>query len=380
MQHLPSKNRFFKESLLLAGMVGSLLFAIGSCAGDKKKDKGEAVSGGDSEPADSPAQDDSVSVSAGRKNLIQSFSNNRLTSRTVNRSKADQLAAKLESAVQGKDKDKRSLEGLLSARRLAGKPIDDVIATARHIADLEMRKSVDRDVSDDLKLELALAAMQASKYAMADFYLDQLITKSKDANAKAGAFTALGVIAVRQDRIPEAVAFFKEALKANSGYKAAKLNLGFLALSGGDLGLAKRMLSDVQDDWFVDSGLLIVARLEGDNGRADSLCSKVLAKRSDHKPTLFNCGLHEWQGKRSAEKAKEYLNRAVKARGGEGSWDEKAYRLIGNIDTERQMDLIKKREEEERRKASEQAKKDAAAKEAQQKGQAGQPQNPQGSQ
>ena len=347
-------NKAVFYALLTAGVI---LFV--SCAGDKKTASDKPNTG--SETPAKPDENESVSVSATRKNFVQSFANNPMTSHTVNKSKADQVAAKLESGMQGsKEKDKRGLEGLVSARRLAGKPLDEVINTAKHIAEIEMRRSVDKDISDDLKLEIAIAAMQNGKYALADFYLDQLVSKSKDASAKAGALNALGVIATRQDRIPEAVSLFKEALKVNSGYKAAKLNLGFLALGGGDFSLAKRMLSDMQGDWFVDSGLLIVARLENDSSRTDSLCAKVLGKKPDHKPTLFNCGVFEWQNKRNAEKAKEYLTKSVKVQGGQGSWDEKAYRLIGNIDTEKQMDLIKKRDEDERRKAAEQAKKDAA--------------------
>jgi len=342
-------------------LCGLLLLTLDGCAGGKKNSSSEKLDSGSDEPASEPA-DDAVSISASRKNLVQSFSNNGLTSHTISKSKADQLAAKIESGMQGaKDKDKRSLEGLVSARRLAGKPIDEVLNSAKLIAEIEMRKSVEKDISDDLKLEIALAAMQSGKYALADFYLDQLVSKSKDANAKAGALNALGVIAVRQDRIPEAVALFKESIKVNSGFKAAKLNLGFLALGGGDLGLAKRMLNDMQGDWFVESGLLIIARLENDNSKADNLCGKVLSKKPEHKPTLFNCGLHEWQGKHNADKAKDLLTKAVKARGGRAGWDEKAYRLIGNIDTEKQMEMIKKRDEDERRKAAEQAKKEAAA-------------------
>jgi len=347
---------------------------VAGCAGGKKESSSSAkLDSGSSQSAEAPA-DDAISISASRKNLVQSFSNNALTSHTISRSKADQVAARIESNLQGaKEKDKRNLEGLVSARRLAGKPLDEVLTTSRLIAEIEMRRSVDKDISDDLKLEIALAAMQSGKFALADFYLDQLVTKSKDANARAGALNALGVIAVRQDRIPEAVAFFKEALKVNGSFKAAKLNLGFLALGGGDFALAKRMLNDMQGDWFVESGLLIVARLENDAGRADSLCGKVLAKKPEHKPTLFNCGLHEWQGKRNAEKAKELLTKAVKARGGRAGWDEKAYRLIGNIDTEKQMELIQKRDEEERRKAVEQARKDAAEAKKEQSQGGGQP-------
>src|SRR6185437_9766343 len=123
---------------------------------------------------------------------------------------------------------------------------------------------------------------------------------------------AMGVIALHDDRVPEAVLYFKEALKAVSNYKPALLNLGFAALKGGDLGAAKSALGGMQNDWFVQYGLITVARLEGNEGNANDLCESVLKKQPGHGGALFNCGLFEYQNKHNIAKAKEYLNRAGK--------------------------------------------------------------------
>jgi hypothetical protein len=311
--------------------VLALALVLASCATGEKKNQASRTDAKDAPP---PDDDEPSSVSASRTTLVQSMSNSSLTNRTISRQKADEQAARLEPQRGGKEK--RVLEGLLSAQRLSGKPVGDIMSTARAIADVEMRRSVDREISDDVKLEIAIGAVQQQKFALAEYFLSQL-TASKDAKVRAGAWNLVGLIAIRQDRIPEAAFAFRESLKANGSYRAAQLNLGFLALRGGDFALAKRMLGEMQDDWFALSGLVIVERMEGDKGRADNLCEKVLDKRGDHKPTLFNCALHEYQGKRNFDKAKELLTRMTRARAAPGSerWDEKAFRLIGEIDMEK---------------------------------------------
>ena len=310
-------------------LVASVLLV--SCATGEKKNEPARSSARDSAP---PPDDEPSSVSASRTTLIQSLSNSSLSNRTISRQKADEQAARLEP--QRGSKEKRVLEGLLSAQRLSGKPVSDIMTTARAIADVEMRRSVDREISDDVKLEIAIGAVQQQKFALAEFFISQL-TSSKDAKVRAGAWNLVGLIAIRQERIPEAAFAFRESLKANGSYRAAQLNLGLLALRGGDFALAKRMLGEMQDDWFALSGLVVVERMEGDKGRAENICEKVLDKRGDHKPTLFNCALHEYQAKRNFDKAKDLLTKMTRARAVSGSerWDEKAFRLIGEIDMEK---------------------------------------------
>ena len=336
-QHNSSRRRW------IPGLVG-LVFALqlsGGCATGDKKDSGEPARAGDSRGSGRDDDGDAANVSASRTTLVQSLGNNTFTGRTINRQAADEQTARLEP--QKNSRDKRTLEGLLSAQRLAGRPISEVMGTARSLADIEMRRSVEREIGDDVKLEIAIGAVQQQKFALAEYFLSRLTT-SREARVRAGAFNLVGVIAIRQERIPEAALAFREALKANSSYRAAQLNLGFLALRGGDFGLAKRMLTEMQDDWYVQSGLIVVERMENDNSRTDALCDRVLDRRAEHKPTLFNCGLHEYQGRRNFDKAKQLLTRMTKARGPAGSerWDERAFRLIGDIDTERAMQQDRK--------------------------------------
>lgn len=322
--------------LLAASLTASLaLFAFG-CSGDEKEgDDGVKASGGGGGGGD--AKDSGGGgggeASANRVTLAQSLSNNSLTSLSINGDKASNF---------GGGKDKKNLEGKISADRISKKGVSAVMGSARKLADLEMQKQPGKAVDDVVKLDIALAAIQAKNFYLAEFYL-QALTESKNAKVKAGALNALGVVALNDGRVPEAVTFFREALKAVGNYKPAKYNLGFTALKGGDLGTAKSALGDYQNDWFVKYAMISIARMEGDANRANSLCDAVLGKEKGHKAALFNCGLVEAQNKKNYSKAKEYMKRAQGAKGGESSWDE---RIVNQL-TEIELDQAKAKQEQQ---------------------------------
>ena len=153
------------------------------------------------------------------------------------------------------------------------------------------------------------------------------------------------------ERIPEAMVIFREALAARSDYKPALLNIGFLALRGGDVATAKKAFASMQDDWYVESALVPMLRLEGDADKAENLCEKVLSHHAKHKPTLINCGINAYQGKKDFKKAKDYLNRALAVQGGSSLWDDKTGKLLGVVDAEeaRQSQLKASKDAEERK-------------------------------
>ena len=308
--------------------IASLLTAVACTTGEKhkaatdldSKDKGEekASSSGSKEP----------NASATLVTLTNSLSNNPLTSHTVSGSKVEDLVARFQDA-----KGRVQLESKVAAERLARKNLSQVLASAKKIAELEMEKSAGNTAPESTQLELAIAALNAKNYAFSEYYL-QILTDSKNPKIKAAAFNAIGVIALKDDRIPEAVLYFKQALKASSNYKPAMLNLGFAALKGGDLETAKKALADMQSDWFVQYGLISVARMEGNEGRAGDLCEKVLSKEPQHKGSLFNCALFELQNKKNFAKARDLASKAASAKHGDLGWDERAMQLTNTIDAE----------------------------------------------
>jgi tetratricopeptide (TPR) repeat protein len=341
-----------KVSLIIT-IAGSFVF---SCSDNKPARKA-------SEPVSASASDgkeDSgvTSLSGERRFLTTSLTNNAFTSKHIDKGRAADFATQHGSS---KSKDINTLAASIAANRLGGRGVNDVMPEARQIADLEMSKNVDRDIPELVQLELGLTGVQTGRLAFAEFWLDKLL-KSKNATIRASAINAKGVVAIRMERIPEAMVLFKEALAVNSEYKPALLNIGFLALQGGDVATAKRALGGMQDDWYVMSGLVSVLRLEGEVDKADAACEKVLSQHPKHKPTLINCGINSWQGKKDYKKARDYLNRALAVAGGAAVWDEKAGKLLGAIDSEEaRAAQLKSLKEAEERKAKEQVEKAKAA-------------------
>ena len=337
------------------------LLILNGCTDGKssKKAKDPVSSSAANSGGDSKEDSGLTSLSGDRRVLITSLSNNGFTSKAIDKSRAADFAGQYSG---GKSKDINVLAAAISANRLAGRSPNEVMVDAKTIADLEMAKNVDRDIPELVQLELGLSGVQSGRLAFAEFWLDKLI-KSKNASIKAAAINAKGVMAIRMQRIPEAVLMFKEALAANSDYKPALLNIGFLALQGGDAATAKKALGGMQDDWYVESGLVSVLRLEGDVDKADGICDKVLAKHPKHKPTLINCGINAWQGKKDYKKARDYLNKAMAVAGGAAVWDEKSGKLLGAIDSEEaraaQMKANKEAEDRKAKAAAEKAKMEA---------------------
>ncbi len=325
----PRERRAYPAPRAVAGFVLALGLALGvaACSGDEKTTD-EPVSKGGGGGGSGDKGGGGGKPSGNRTTLANSLSNNPLTSLTINGSKAEAFGA-------SDSKDKSVLEGKITADRLARKGVSGVMAVAKKIADLEMAKAPGKSVSDEVKLDIALTAIQNKNFALAEYYLQQLI-ESKNAKVKAGAYNALGVVALNDQRVPEAVLYFSEALKAVSNYKPAKYNLGFTALKGGDLGKAKSALGEYQSDWFVQYAMISIARMEGDGNRAAELCGKVFTKAPQHKAALFNCGLVEAQNRKNYAKAKEYMKKAQGAKGGESTWDERIVNMLTEVEMESQ--------------------------------------------
>lgn len=339
-------------------LSAALMTWLSACTSAEKK---EAPTKGEQEPvsADKDKEDEGPEkASASRVTLTNSLGNNPLTSQTIAVAKADAEIARFKAG-----KGELALQGVISTQRLARKNLGDVLATAKKLAETQMEKGASRQLSSEVKLEIALAALQARNFSFAEYLLQDL-TESKNAHVKAGAYNAMGVVALKDDRVPEAVLYFKEALKAVPSYKPAHLNLGFVALKGGELGMAKQLLGKIENDWFVSYGLITLQRLDGDVGGAIENCDRVLKKQPEHSAALFNCGLVEYQNKRNLAKAKEYFTKAGKAKLTAEGWNEKAFLMIAQIDAE---EALAKREEMQAKAAKAAADKAAADKNAAEK-------------
>ncbi|MEI8026698.1 MAG: tetratricopeptide repeat protein [Pseudomonadota bacterium] len=279
------------------------------------------------ENAASASSEGEILSSSGSKKygstMVTSLSNSGFTSRRVNREAAAALAG-------AEAKSLTELQTSFYAQRLTSGGLEQVISKAKAMVAEELKKGVENDLSETFKLELALAAVQAKNAGFARLYLNQL-SSSKNPKIRAGVFNAQGVMALTAGDIPDAAALFKESLKASSNYPAALFNLGFISLKYGDFEGARTNLEPLGDDWYAQSGVLVAVRNLGDDARAEGICSRLLAKHSNNKTILFNCGLFFLQNKGDKVKAKDLVTKAVKLEGGPARWDDDAYKILEKL-------------------------------------------------
>ncbi len=365
MLHYKTPTLFKYGSIIL--LAGGL--ALTGCETTKsKKSVGRdnladgSRDGGDrkgSKAAAEKEENEAVFVAGSTRTIAFSATNNSLTSKTVDKGKARSLAENLENGLKNPDfKDRASLVGLMSLKRFGDAPLEDVYKAAQKLISVEMKKDIRREMSEVATLELALTALRSGKLTLAEHFLGNL-SDNKNKNIIAAVKTAEGMIAQMDDRLPEAVALWEEALKAIPGYQPAALNIGFTALRFGDYKTALKMLEPMSNDWFALYGVLVAERLSGNAKRVSALCSRINSMKGDYKPALLSCALNEYQGLGNYAEAKKMLNKLVKAKGGSPVVDERAYRMIAAID-----DDERKSKEEASRKKEEAIRKQEAAKEA----------------
>lgn len=338
------KNRI----LVLLCFMFSTNYFLTSCISKPKKSRPIVFTDTDDMTKPPPMSKDrdtsssDVYVSGSNVSFSYSLSNNSMTSQTVNQKKAQSAFSDLKRSLKApKWKDRKDLLASLSIGAIGGVGLGDVLAQARKLIDVELRKDIKKELPDYALLQIALNALRARKLSLAEHFIFRL-EKSKNRQIKAAAYTAEGLIALIDKKEPEAIAAWEDALKANPGFKAALLNIGFLSLKYGDYRTAKKRLGNLRNDWFALYGLAVAARLEGNPNRASSICHNLLSKKPDYKPAIFTCALNEYQGKKNYKEAKEMLNKMLKSGRGSPIIDEKAYKIIEKIEREESEDRRKK--------------------------------------
>jgi tetratricopeptide (TPR) repeat protein len=313
-----------------------LAFVWGCSSSNKKKTTEPVEADGGSEesakaPEESKQEEESVDLSNDLRPFFYSERNNGFTSKTVNKKEAKEIVADLEEKLKKGSKDVGELAGFITVQVLADEPLDAVIRSIKRLIDLEMRKDVAREVPDVSKLQLVLAAIASKNFALAEYYLYEL-SSSKNKNVKVAALNAEAFIAMSDDRLPEAIATWNSVLKLDPDNQAARLNIGFYSLKYGDYATATSMLGRLQDDWFALYGLLVAERLAGNSQKVASLCDEVEDKKKNYKPAMLSCALNAYQGEKKYDRAITMLNALVKAEPAIPQIDEKAYKLITEIE------------------------------------------------
>ncbi|NRA68996.1 MAG: hypothetical protein HRU19_31285 [Pseudobacteriovorax sp.] len=317
-----------------------VIFSWG-CAGTSSKSRSNNISSSSLDQEDDDQEDSidqalkSTSVSGASRIYTYSLSNSPLSSKRYSPKKARDQASRIRRDISsGKKVNQKDLVALMSMQRMSGGDLQAAFSTAKRIVMNEMKVDIARDIPESAVLELALSAIQAANYSMADHWLN-VIAKSKDKKMRAAERTARGIIEVRSDRLPEAIVFWYDALKLYSNYEPAKLNIGFYALKYGDYQTAKKMLSTIRSNYFTLTGLMQAERLADRAKKVDSMCKQIISKEPKYKPALFSCALNSFQGLGQFEKAKQELEKVAQVEGPPVEIDEKSFLTIGKLDKAR---------------------------------------------
>ena len=321
-------------SLIRALTVSGLFWCLGGCAmlsSDSSKSREDI--GAHKEKSGIGRQNSGVQradhgVYTGGKSLVLSLENNKMTSRIIDRSRAGAVTQRFSKLVKGnRQQIEQQYEDLIAAERMAGVSVERLLSHLKSLGTASVTGKVRKRISEKARLEVALAALEQGRHSLALFLLEGLITAT-NRRIRAGAYNALGVIALEDGRTPEAAELWKRALKEASGYHAAILNLGFINLKFGHFATARQYLSMISGDWFARSGLLVASRLTNRSGDTANYCAELLRTKPSDKAIAFNCGIHEWQSNSNLKMARKLISQALNLRGGPPSWEESGYRIL----------------------------------------------------
>lgn len=259
--------------------------------------------------------------------VMNSLSNNPLTSKVVPRSAALSYA----TTVRGKasTNEATKLDGLKAAR-LGGADFHEVLDHAKPIMSSRIKRG--KKVLPDLALlEIGLTSIQEKNIARSRIFLEPLLSSTKNSRIKAAIYNAYGVAHLQVQEYALAAQSFKKALRISPQFRAAKYNLGLLALKFGHYREAQTNLVQLQDDWYAKLALITADRQQARNSRVTSLCSQLTNQKKSHKMVLFNCGLFFLENLGQKDKARTLIEKATQQPGGDASWDEVAFQTMEKI-------------------------------------------------
>lgn len=187
----------------------------------------------------------------------------------------------------------------------SGLPYSAVEEKARSVA----RESVTLKqpaVPEEVVLTMALSASKAGKKALA-FYLFDKLLGSNQARIRSAACNAYGVEMYRENRLMEAVAFWKKSLEEEKENGAAQLNLAIVSLRYHRFSLVENIDKKEKVEWTAPL-LSAVEKMEtGKVTEGETLCSDLIEKKT-HVLIQYNCGILFSKNPLQMKKAKSLLS------------------------------------------------------------------------
>lgn len=211
----------------------------------------------------------------------------------TNNAKARELAPKIAALTQ-KPIHPYVFETLLAVQNMSGAAYEDLSDAAAAFYGWQLQRKNMGAQSFTSHIQLALAAMRLKRFSLAQYHLDQAARFTNQV-IPGEIENVQGMIAIKQDRLDEALQFWREAVKKNPQHVGARLNLGTTALVLGDFQTADMYLGNLSHE-AAQQAMVAANRMAEVPAKADALCKRLLQKKTVAKPVIYNCALNTWQG------------------------------------------------------------------------------------
>lgn len=333
--HLPFANytpllQTIAMRYLLYMILSVVILALHSCASSRSSQSSVRDSISSSSKSHSSSSRQPVTSSepyVASKVLVQSISNQPLSSKAVRISAAAENAMSIHTRKSSNEKD---LLIALASARIGGANTTEMLQYASELMRIRIQQSK-KDLPDFAKLEIGLAAIQDKNLARAKIFMDPLIKSTKNPLILASIYNGYGIAALQVGQKTDAAKFFQKSLSSLSSFEPALFNLGFLALEYGHYQSAERYLSSIKNDWYAQLGLVTAYRHTKRNNQAKTLCAQLTKKHQKNKIILFNCGLFYFQNLSSKKQARSLIEKATQESGGLPHWDETAFKVMEKL-------------------------------------------------
>lgn len=228
----------------------------------------------------------------------------------VNSSKARELAPRIVTLTQ-RANHPYVFETLLSTQNMAGLAYEDMSDAASAFYSWQMQRKNAGAQSFHSHIQLAIGAMRLKRFSLANYHLDQAHNYTKQI-VPGEIENIQGMIAIKQDRMDEALQLWRDAVRKNPQHVGARLNLGTTALLLGDFQTADTYLGNLSHE-TAQQAMVTANRMAEVPTKADALCKRLLQKKTVAKSVIYNCALNQWQGLEQSSQARRDLQQLAQS-------------------------------------------------------------------
>ncbi len=186
----------------------------------------------------------------------------------------------------------------------AGKSYLQVEEKAKLIAN-QLVTSKNPEVPKEVLLSLALSAAKDGKKALSFYLLDRLLG-SKNKKIRSAAYNAYGVGVFRENRVMDAISFWKKSLQEEPENRAAQLNLAIVSLHNHRFSGISDIGKNQKNEWMFRLLSSLKDMEQGKSGDAETVCSDLLEVNS-HILVQYNCGILLSRNPAYKDRAKKIL-------------------------------------------------------------------------